>query len=80
MSCTECDSATVLIVDDSEFDLLPLECCLADFEVEVVQALGGQLGIDKFRADRAKTCCQVFFKLVFMDVNMPEVDGLEATR
>ena len=81
MSCSACGSATVLIVDDSEFDLLPLECILTDMcEVEVVQANGGQLAIDKFKADRAKACCTDHIKLIFMDVNMPEVDGLEATR
>ena len=46
----------------------------------MIQANGGQLAIDKFKADRAKSCCSDFIKLIFMDVNMPEVDGLEATR
>ena len=67
----------MLIVDDSEFDLMPLEAILTDMcEVEVAQANGGQQAIDKFKADRAKSCCANFFKVVFMDVNMPEVDGL----
>ena len=38
------------------------------------------MSIDKFNADRAKTCCTDFIKLIFMDVNMPVVDGLMATR
>ena len=37
------------------------------------------MSIDKFNSDRAKTCCTDFIKLIFMDVNMPEVDGLMAT-
>ena len=81
MACSQCGGNTVLIVDDSEFDLMPLECILTDMcEVKVAQANGGQLAIDMFKGDQSKSCCSDFYKLVFMDVNMPEVDGLEATK
>ena len=81
MSCSTCGGKTVLIVDDSDFDLIPLEAILTDMcEVEVEQAFGGQESIDKFKADWAKTCCSDFIKLVFMDVNMPEIDGIQATQ
>ena len=72
------DSKKVLIVDDSEFDLIPLEALLTDmFEVEVEQATGGQEAIDKFKANMSSS---ERYKLVFMDVNMPGVDGLQATK
>ena len=81
MSCSTCGSKTVLIVDDSDFDLMPLEAILTDMcEVEVEQANGGQDAIDKFKADHGKSCCTDYIKLVFMDVNMPEVDGRQATQ
>ena len=52
MTCSTCGSKTVLIVDDSEFDLMPLEAILTSMcGVEVEQATGGQEAIDKFRAD-----------------------------
>ena len=38
-------------------------------------ALGGQEAIDKFIADRKKTCCKVKYQIVLMDLNMPDVDG-----
>ena len=77
MPCGTCGTKTVLIVDDSEFDLLPLEVLLGDlFQVQVEKATGGQQAIDLFAADRAKSCCDSYFRLVFMDVNMPDVDGL----
>ena len=81
MACSTCGGKTVLIVDDSEFDLMPLEAILTGMcQVEVEQATGGQMAIDKFKADRAKTCCATYISLIFMDVNMPEVDGLQATQ
>ena len=81
MACGTCGGKTVLIVDDSEFDLMPLEAILTDMcEVQVEQANGGQEAIDKFKADQGKSCCSTFFKLIFMDVNMPGVDGLQATQ
>ena len=43
MACSQCGSKTVLIVDDSEFDLIPLEAILEDMcEVLVEIATGGQ--------------------------------------
>ena len=77
MACSACGQKTVLIVDDSEFDLFPLEAMLSGMcGVEVEQATGGQESIDKFNADRSKSCCDVRFKLVFMDVSMPDIDGM----
>ena len=58
MACSTCGSKTVLIVDDSEFDLFPLEAILNGMcGVEVEQASGGVMSVDKFKADLAKTCC-----------------------
>ena len=71
-------SATVLIVDDSDFDLMPLEAILTGVcGVTVAQATSGQEAIDKFKADRGGTSS---IKLIFMDVNMPGIDGLQATQ
>ena len=81
MACSTCEGKTVLIVDDDEFALMPVEGILTGMcGVEVYQATGGQEAIDKFKADRAKSCCSNYIKLIFMDKNMPGVDGLEATR
>ena len=73
-----CSGKSVLIVDDSEFDLIPLEALLGDAcGVEVDQATGGQMAIDMFKDDRSKASS---YKLIFMDKNMPDVDGLAATK
>ena len=76
MNCEVCASKTVLLIDDSEFDLIPLSALLTSLcNVSVEQAIGGQEGIDKFMADQAKTCCTDFIRLIFTDINMPHVDG-----
>ena len=77
MACSSSDCKNVLIVDDSPFELIPLEALLSDVcNVTVAQAEGGQEAIDKVKSDQSKSCCSNHFKLVFMDVNMPGVDGL----
>ena len=76
MMCEACGRKTVLLIDDSEFDIIPLSSLLTSLcQVNVEQAIGGQEGIDKFKADQAKTCCTDYFRLVFTDMNMPDVDG-----
>ena len=77
MACEFCDNKTVLLIDDSEFDLMPLSYLLTSLcQVNVAQAMGGQEGIDRFKADQAKTCCTNYIRLIFTDINMPGVDGL----
>ena len=52
----ECQ-ATLLIVDDSAFNLIPLKMLLKNMGITCDQALGGQQAIDLFIANRNKTCC-----------------------
>jgi len=33
-----------------------------------------------FKANMEKTCCDVRFKIVFTDLNMPNLDGIEAAK
>ena len=71
-----CDCrATALIVDDNAFNLIPLSTLLQTLGVTARQALSGQEAIDLFIEDRKKTCCNVKFQVVFMDLNMPIMDG-----
>ena len=68
----------VLLVDDQVFNLILLENLIqssfpnAQFE----QALNGKLALDKvIEFDRAGTP----FEMIFMDINMPEMDGIESS-
>lgn len=64
--------ARVLLVEDHEVNRAVVELLLAPLGVELVMACDGQEGIEAFESDR--------FDLVLMDMQMPRVDGLAATR
>lgn len=62
----------VLIVDDSQVDRSRLEKLMSDSGYQVATANDGTQAIEA--AKRIKP------DLIFMDVNMPEMDGFAATR
>lgn len=62
----------ILIVDDNEDNRDVLARRLQRRGFEVTQAAGGKLGVKQATADLPD--------LILMDMNMPELDGWEATR
>ena len=62
----------VLVVEDNPVNQLVISSMLATHGIEPELAENGRLGVDAFRARRPD--------LVFMDVSMPEMNGIEATR
>jgi len=75
-SCT----SQILIVDDNMFNLIPLELILRQmFSLSVDKAFNGQEAVTLFEKNMAKDCCNSKYKLVLMDLNMPIMDGYEAT-
>ncbi len=62
----------ILLVDDNSDNRLLVMSYLKKLPHEVVEAENGQLALEKFKARE--------FDLVFMDVQMPVLDGHEATR
>ncbi|SDM33683.1 response regulator [Halarsenatibacter silvermanii] len=66
-------SRTVLVTDDAAFMRMTLKNTLSDEGFEVVaEAENGKDAIEKYREHNPD--------LVTMDITMPEVDGLEATK
>jgi signal transduction histidine kinase/ActR/RegA family two-component response regulator len=62
----------VLVVDDHPVNRRVIKLFLAPFDCDLVEVENGRQALDTLEAEA--------FDLVLMDVNMPVMDGLEATR
>ena len=62
----------IMVVDDSTSSRLMIKACLDGIERQVDEAENGEVAVTKF--------CLGSYDLVLMDIHMPQVDGLTATR
>ncbi len=65
-------NAYVLIVDDNRLNRIALDNILKKFGIESAQASSGKEAIEKVKNEH--------FDMILMDIQMPEMDGFEATR
>ena len=72
-----CGELSVLIAEDNEINALLTRSLLLRLGHRPTLAANGAIAVESFVAARA---AGVAYDLVLMDVNMPELDGLEATR
>ena len=63
---------TVLLVEDNEDNRIVYSTILRHFGYTVTEALNGEQGIEKARADAPD--------LILMDISIPVIDGWEATQ
>ena len=64
-----------LLAEDNELNMEIATELLEDEGMQITPAVNGQIAVDLFRQNPPGT-----FDLVLMDIMMPEMDGLEATR
>ncbi len=71
--------ASVLIVDDNPFNLIPLSVNLKE-KHKLFSDLGedGIEEVKMFKKNMEKTCCDFRYRLVLTDLNMPNLDGIQA--
>ncbi|MBP7497564.1 MAG: response regulator [Bacteroidales bacterium] len=62
----------ILIVEDNLINQKIIELCLKKLDYSTVTAVDGKDAIDKF--------CSNNFDIIMMDVQLPIMDGIEATR
>ncbi len=74
-----CGCAKVLLVDDDPFNLVVLSAYLASINVKADKAENGKIALEMIeqKAD-SQECCSGY-TAIFMDINMPVMDGVEAT-
>ncbi len=70
----EYTGARILVAEDNQINLQIIERILRRYGVTIEPALNGREAVDKALAPGAH------FDAVLMDVQMPEMDGIEATR
>lgn len=62
----------ILVVDDNPDNLKLITIMLEDMQIEVIQAYDGLSAIE--------ICNDELFDLIFMDIRMPGIDGIEASN
>lgn len=77
-----CDCFDILVVDDNDFNHLAVEMLLSGTPLRIQQVKNGQEAIEILekgcKVDKCKfsDCC----KMILMDINMPVMDGIQATK
>ena len=73
----ERDTGRVLVVEDNEFNMEVVRCMLENEGNQVSLATNGQEACEAYQAavERGEP-----FEVIFMDCNMPVLDGYEATK
>ena len=73
-----CSKAEVLLVDDFVFNLMPLRVVI-ELQLNKLcdEAENGRIAVEMYRRNMEKTCCNVRYKIIFTDIEMPELDGVE---
>jgi CheY-like chemotaxis protein len=66
------DGYTLLVVEDNEINQIIAETLLSEMGFSVELAENGRLGVEAFLSKS--------YDLIFMDIRMPVMDGLEASR
>ena len=76
---SSCNCPQCLIVDDDPTNIFIMSAFCKSSSINFDSAFNGLQAIEKVVNQNSKSCCNSY-SLVLMDINMPEMDGDEATR
>ena len=66
-----------MLVDDVLFNLMPLKAIIDHtFSRKCDEAINGVIAVQMYLANMTKTCCNVRYRAIFTDIQMPEMDGI----
>ena len=74
----KCECSRFLIVDDNEFNLLAMLKYFEQLKIRAEVASNGSQALDKVQQRASNLCCNSF-SLVFMDCDMPVMNGYQAS-
>ena len=74
-----CDCVEILVCDDNQFNILSLKLLFSNLDEECDSASLGEIAINKVIEKLQSTCCK-YYRLIFMDIEMPIMDGFETTK
>ena len=61
--------------------MMPLTLMIGEsFGIECDEAINGEVAVKKFKDDFFKECCDINYKLILMDIQMPIMNGFDASR
>lgn len=75
--CSDLCTTTVLLCDDEDFNLLPLQMMLKDVGIVSQAFETGTKAVNCFQKRLLQSCCSRTFRLVLSDICMPGLDGYE---
>lgn len=73
-------AATVLAVDDQPHSLIALAATLDRYNIKYDLSTSGIDVVEMFKNNWRKSCCDLRYKLVITDMNMPDQSGLDVIR
>lgn len=50
------------------------------YNIQIERAENGKIGVEAYEANATKKCCKTYFKLIFMDIQMPVMNGYESAK
>ena len=72
----KCSCPYILAVDDNDFNNLTMTMLCRRLDIPIITALSGDEALQKIEEQESNPCCD-HFKLIFMDIEMPIMDGFE---
>ena len=76
----KCDCFDILICDDNDFNILPLNYHLVELKFKVDSCFSGQEAVNKVKEMWLGNECCKHYEIIFMDIEMPVKNGIEATH